>query len=158
MKLFNNKGMMLFPNPIKKSEICKNRNLLIVKECYCHHGHSMISQQAIFNGFEGILVKVKRKEVVGHVALSPVYGYKSRVTVDTQLHKDEIWEICCPTCNEPLPKFMGCDCQGDLVAIFLDKEANFSNCILICNRIDCFNAEIKYNNELIHYSGVDALI
>ena len=158
MKLFNTKGMMLFPNPIKKEEICKQKNLLLVKECYCHNGHNLISDQAIFNGFSGILLKVKRKGVSGLVALSPVYGYKSRVSLNLLLKQNEIWEICCPDCNEALPVFSSCSCKGDIVALFLDKNADFSNSILICNRIDCFNAQIKFNDEIIHFSGVDEFI
>ncbi len=65
MKLFNSKGMMLFPNPIKKEEICKQKNLLVVNECYCQNGHNLISDQAIFNGFNGILIKLKRKMFQG---------------------------------------------------------------------------------------------
>jgi len=158
MKMFNRQGMMLFPNPIKKTEICKNKNLLVVKECYCHNGHDLISEQAIFNGFNGILVKVQKGDITGHVALSPVYGYKSRVSMDVKLMDGEKWEVFCPTCNEPLPIFSSCECDGDLVCLFLDNEGDYSNCILICNRIDCFNAEMKFKNQLLHYSSVDALI
>ena len=158
MKLFNSKGMMLFPNPMKKEEICKQKNLLVVKECFCHNGHSLISEQAVFNGFNGILIKVKRKDASGLVALSPVYGYKSRVSLDLLLKENEIWEIYCPECDEALPIFSSCECGGDKISLFLNKHADFAHCILLCNRIDCFNAAIKYNNELIHYSGVESLI
>jgi len=158
MKLFNNKGMMLFPNPIKKSEICKNENLLIVKECYCHNGHSLISEQAIFNGFPGILIEVQSGKLSGQVALSPVYGYKSRVSLDVTMKEGDVWEIICPHCKEPLPIFSSCECEGDLVCLFLNEHTDFSSCILICNRIDCFNAELTYNNKLVHYSSVDALM
>ncbi len=158
MKLFNKKGMMLFPNPIKKEDICKEENLLIVKKCYCHNGHNLISDQAIFNGFNGILLKIRRKGVSGLVALSPVYGYKSRVSLSLQLKQNEIWEICCPDCDEALPVFAACECGGSEIALFLDKHADFAHCILLCDRIDCYNAVIKYNNEIVHYSGVEALI
>ncbi len=158
MKLFNSKGMMLFPNPMKKSQICKNKNLLVIKDCYCQNGHNLISDNAIFNGFKGILLKIKKDEHEGMVALSPVYGYKSRVSMDLPIKSNEIWEAYCPECHEKLPYFADCSCHGSLFALFLDQHADFSNSILICNRIDCFNAEIKYNNEHVHYSGVDMLI
>lgn len=158
MKLFNSKGMMLFPNPIKKEEICKQKNLLVLKECFCHNGHNLISDQAIFNGFNGIMVKVKRKGISGMVALSPVYGNKSRVSLNLVLKPNEIWEICCLDCGEALPKFSSCECGGDQISLFLNKKADFAHCLLICNRIDCYNAVIKYNNEILHYSGVEVLL
>jgi hypothetical protein len=157
MKRYDIKGMMIFPNPISKSEILKEKELLVVKECYCHNGHNLISDRAVFNGLHGILLKVKKGKRSGLVALNPVYGYKSRISVDVQLKKDETWKICCPVCNEPLPIFSTCSCEGDLTVLFLDKKSNYYNCILICNRIDCFNAEIKYNNEIIYYPGETAL-
>lgn len=158
MKLFNKKGMMLFPNPIKKEEICKEENLLIVKKCYCQNGHNLISDQAIFNGFNGLLMMLKRKGVSGMVALSPVYGNKSRVSFGLVLKQNEVWEICCSECNEALPVFASCDCGGDKISLFLDKNADFANCILLCNRIDCYNAVIQFNDEMVYYSGVEALI
>ena len=150
--------MMLFPNPMKKSEICRNKNLLVINNCYCHNGHNLISETAIFNGFKGILLNAAHMGQSGLVALSPVYGYKSRVSLDLVFNPGEIWDVSCPDCSEKLPVFSSCSCGGDRIALFLDKNADFANCILICNRIDCFNAEIQFNNELLHYSGVDALI
>jgi hypothetical protein len=158
MNLFDKKGMRVFPNQIKKSELCKNKNMLVVGECYCHNGHNLISDKAVFNGFDAIMIKVKRNKKVGFVALDPAYGYKSRVSLNVHLKDQEIWEICCPECNEALPVFSKCECEGSLVSMFLDKKADFSNSILVCNRINCFNAEIRFNNKLLHYSGLDTFI
>ncbi|MBN3036116.1 MAG: hypothetical protein JW861_11065 [Bacteroidales bacterium] len=158
MNRFDDKGMMIYPNPIKKSGICRNKTILVVRECYCQNGHSLISNQAVFNGFKGIQVMVRRGNETGLVALSPVYGYKSRVTLNVLLEKEQIWEVCCPQCGEPLAVFSRCSCGGDLFTLFLNREADFANCILLCNRIDCFNAEIKFHNEILHYSGMETVI
>lgn len=155
MKLFDKKGMMLFPNPMKKSEICESENLLIINECYCPNGHNLISDQAIFNGFKGIIIKVSRKKQSGLVALSPVYGHKSRVSLNLSIKPDEIWEASCPTCDIKLPYFSKCSCEADIFTLFLDKNADFSNSILICNRIDCFNAQVKFKDKILHYSGIE---
>jgi hypothetical protein len=157
MKRFDIKGMMVFPNPISKTKLLKEKELLVVKECFCHNGHDLVSDRAIFDGLSGIVLKVKKGKRSGLVALNPVYGYKSRISVDVHLKKDETWKISCPVCNEPLPVFSSCNCEGDLTALFLDKKADFFNCILVCNRIDCPNAQIKYNNEIIYYPGETAL-
>ena len=157
MKRYDIKGMMVFPNPISKTKLLKEKELLVVKECFCHNGHDLVSDRAIFNGLSGILLKLKKGKRSGLVALNPVYGYKSRISIDVHLKKDETWKICCPVCNEPLPVFSSCNCEGDLTALFLGKKADFFNCILVCNRIDCQNAQIKYNNEIIYYPGETVL-
>jgi hypothetical protein len=158
MKRFNTQGMLLFPNPIRKSRISKSKQMLLITECYCPNGHNLVSQRAIFDGHKGIMLRIRREGKEGLVALSPAYGYKSRISLDQPLYTDEVWEVFCPTCDARLPTFSRCACQGDLFVLFLDRKADFSNCILICNRIDCFNAEIKVHDELLHYSGVDNLV
>lgn len=130
----------------------------MVNECYCQNGHNLVSERAIFDGHKGILLKIQQGAREGLVALSPVYGFRSRFSLDLPLYTDELWEVKCPTCNENLPKFSRCSCEGDLVTMFLDKNADYSNCIIVCNRIDCFNSGIKYNNEIIYYSGNKALL
>lgn len=144
---------MLFPNPIKKTEICKHKELLVIEKCFCHNGHNLINEHAVFNGFSGIMLKVCRGGQSGTVALSPVYGYKSRVTLDISLKSGEIWDVCCPVCDEHLPVYSECTCGGKIFALFLNKKTDFSKCILLCNRIDCFNAEIKLEHEMAYYSG-----
>lgn len=158
MKRFNAQGMQLFPNTIRKSKVGKSRQMLLINECYCHNGHDMITDRAIFDGHKGIMLKVKHGKKEGIVALSPVYGFRTRMSLDLQLYTDEVWEAYCPICDEQLPNVSKCHCEGDLFAMFLDDKADYSNSILLCNRIDCFNSEIKYNDELIFYSWIDRLI
>jgi hypothetical protein len=158
MKLFDKQGMMLFPLPEQQREIGKSKSLLVVSQCFCQKGHDMVSEKAIFDGFNGILLKVKKSKQSGLVALSPVYGMKNRISLNIKLTKNELLELLCPTCNTALSIFSPCSCGGNLVALFLDKKADFTNCILICNRVDCFNAAIKLQDEMIHYDGVDKMI
>lgn len=157
MKRFDAKGMLIIPNPVSAEAICKQKQLLLVNECYCQNGHNLISSQAIFNGFKGIVFKVKRGNEEGLVALSPVYGFKSRVSLNVDLFNDQIWEICCPQCDVSLPVYSNCSCGGNMIALFTDDEANFSNCIGICNRIGCFNAGIQHSNELLTMSMIQNL-
>jgi len=154
MKRFDSKGMLIIPNPVSSESICKQKQILLVKECYCQNGHNLISKSAIFNGFEGIVIKVRRGDKEGLVALSPVYGYKSRVSLNVDLFEDEIWEILCPQCNASLPIYSECACGGNMIALFTDKEASFANCIGICNRIGCYNAGIQHSNELLTMSMI----
>jgi hypothetical protein len=149
MKRFDSKGMLVIPNPMQAESICKNREVLIVKACHCPNGHDMVSSKAIFNGFNGIVFRVKRGEEEGIVALSPVYGYKSRVSLNVELKEGQIWKVYCPVCDTPLPVYSECQCGGDVICLFLDKEKDFNNCIGICNRIGCGNAGIKFGDEIM---------
>ncbi len=149
--------MMLFPNPMRQSKICKSENVLVVQQCFCPNGHNLTSPKAIFNGFSGIIVKVKDEErqKEGLVALSPVYGYRSRVSLDIDLGQDMIWKMYCPQCDEPLATYTDCKCGGQMVVMFLDDKHEFENCIAICNRIGCTNAGIQYGNELLTHSSFE---
>jgi len=152
MSRFNYKGMMLFPNPMRKTKLCKSENILVVKECYCPNGHNLINNRAVFNGFDGIIVKVKKSDQEGLVALSPVYGYKTHVSLDLTIEENVVWQIVCPVCNEPLAKYADCTCGGDLVTMFLNEDVDFGHCVVICNRVGCKNAGITYGNELLTQS------
>ena len=158
MKRFNSQGMLLFPNPIRKSTFSRTKQMLLITECYCPNGHNLINDRAIFDGHPGIMLRIRRQGKEGLVALSPVYGFKSRISMDQPLYTDETWEVFCPQCDAALPSYSKCTCEGDMIALFLDRKADFSNCILICNRIDCFNSSIRYQDELIYYPGVDELV
>lgn len=149
MSIFNKDGMMVFPNPIKK-EIKESKNILVVKECFCPKGHSLIDSRAFFSGFHGIMLKVKYKGHKGYVAISPIYGDKSKIALEINLQPGELLELSCPTCNSPLAVYAKCECEGDLTALFLSSKADYSNCIGICNRVDCFNSEIKSSSELLN--------
>lgn len=158
MKDATKRGMILFPNPLKRSSIRKKRNVLVIKECYCHNGHNLISDQAIFDSHHGIVLKMKKGKKEGLVALSPLYGYKSRVSFGLKVYTDEIWEPHCPECNEPLPKFATCSCESDKFVMFLDKKADFENCMILCKRVDCDKSEMKFNNKTVHFRNVRGLI
>lgn len=156
MKVFDGKGMMIFPSSIKK-EIRESKKILVVNECFCQNGHNLVSNRAIFNGFNGIMIKVKRGEKEGLVALSPIYGDKSRISLDIDLISNEIYELCCPTCGSILPVYSACTCGGNLIALFTNRKADFANCIGICNRVDCPNAEIRSAGDLLSISTIEAL-
>ncbi len=158
MKIFNSKGMLVIPNPVSKESICKSPNIVIVKECYCPNGHNLISDQAVFNGFDGIVIRVKKGADEGLVALSPVYGYKSRVSLNVDLNDGEIWDVFCPECHKELPVYSRCDCGGQMVVMFSTPEASFTDCIGICNRIGCGHAGIMQSNELMTMSMINELV
>jgi len=156
MGIFDKDGMMIFPNPTRK-EIRENKNVLVVKECFCPNGHSLIYQRASFNSLPGIMLKVKMKNQSGNIALSPIYGDKSKIALDIDLKDRELLELSCPTCSVQLPVYSKCSCGGDLAALFLTKQLDFHDCVGICTRVNCFNSEIKSSSDLLNEAGLQAL-
>jgi hypothetical protein len=146
--------MMIIPNPIKE-EPRKAETILIVNELYCPEGHNLVSGRAVFNGYPGILLKVRKEQTSGLVALSPIYGEKCRISIDIDLQSGEIYELYCPQCNVVLPAHSPCSCGANLVTLFLSPNKDFSDCIGICNRVDCTNSKIMESGKLISLSMVD---
>ncbi len=151
MAMFNLKGMMIFPTPERIRETVKMKEMIVIQQCYCPNGHNLVSNQAIFDNFEGIVLKTKSEKGEGLVALSPVFGIKQRVSIGITLMKDELLEITCPECNATLPVYSACSCGGSLITLFLDQQNDFTNSVLICNRVGCQNAQIRAHNEVANY-------
>ena len=158
MERFDHKGMMIFPSPEKIKQVGKLADLLIIGKCYCPNGHDLVSDQASFDGLPGILLKVRKAKKVGLVALNPVFGLKHRISLNIKLVKDDTLEVECPVCSVALPVYSACSCGGNLVTLFLDEKPDFTNSILICNRVDCPNSQIKLHNEMVHYDGMGHVI
>lgn len=155
MKIFDKDGLLLIPYDIK-DEIKEIKKVVVIKECFCPNGHNLIDKKASFNGNSGILIKAKKKNgQEGLIALSPIYGDKTRVALNIELENGEILELLCPHCNVALPTYSKCHCGGDLKAMFLVPKEDFTNCVGICNKVDCPNAEIKAGGELLNYSIID---
>lgn len=156
MKIFDKDGMMIFPDS-KGTKIKESKKLLVVDECFCPNGHSLINSRASFNGFPGIILRAKMGNKKGMIALSPVYGDKSKISLDIDLIDKELLELSCPTCDSLLAVYSKCFCGADLVALFLNKEIDYHDCIGICTRVNCFNSEIKSSSDLLTEAGLQAL-
>lgn len=154
MQRFDHKGMMVFPSPEKIKKVAKIEDLVVIAQCFCPNGHNLVSDQAVFDDFSGIVLKVRTAGQEGIVALNPVYGLKQRISLNIKLVHDDLLEILCPECSAPLSVYSACSCGGDLVTLFLDEKADFTNSVLICNRVDCHNAQIRLHNEMVHYDGM----
>lgn len=157
MGTFDEIRKMIVMNPFKWKKISGLKELIVIKECYCPNGHSLISDLAMFDGYSGIVLKVKTSEQEGLIALNPVYGLKHRYS-SFHLTKDELLTIQCPVCGVSLPVFSPCVCGGELITLFLDEKPQYANSLLICNRVDCQHAKIRFNNEVILYDDTGNVI
>ena len=156
MKLFNKEGLMIIPNPIK-IEIKESNNVLVLTECYCKNGHNLVNRRVKFNDFDGIIIKLKKDGKDGLVAMSPIYGDKSRISIDLDLIERETYDFHCPECDAELPEFSPCSCGAELKALFNTREAVFANCTGVCNRVGCEHAVIHSDGELLTISMVDSI-
>lgn len=149
--------MMVFPNPKRQRKICTEEKLLVFTECYCPNGHNLITSNARFDEFNGILLKISKGKKEGHIALSSVYGCKARVTIGIQLKEGEKYKLSCTECGEKLPVFSKCHCGGDIFALFLDKNIKYDSFVGACNRIGCANAYIQIGKELITSARLETI-
>lgn len=143
---YNAKGHMIYPCPnLDEGE----ESILVAEECYCPNGHNLVKDNADFNGFDGIVVKVENldKTESGLIALSPICGDKSRITLDIELKKGEKYTMYCPDCDSKLPIYSDCTCGASLIALFCTNENDFADCICICNRYGCHKSYIKDSEE-----------
>ncbi|MCK4764172.1 MAG: hypothetical protein KAW12_18375 [Candidatus Aminicenantes bacterium] len=155
MKIYDSRGMLNIPEPLKRVPN-KNRESLVVKSCYCPNGHNLIGNRVQFNGHNGILLKVRSRGQEGFAGLSPVYGAKCRISMDIELVEGEIPQLLCPTCDVELPAFSVCNCGAEIVALFLNKEADYTDCIGICNRVGCENDTVRHEGELLSLTACDS--
>ena len=154
MKIFDGKGMLLIPTPVKR-EAAKGEKVLVVRDCFCPQGHSLISRRALFNGYPGILLRIRGAAGEGLLALSPVYGEKSRVTLDVEVEEGLIYEMLCPQCGMNLPVFATCRCGGDIVTLFTTRTGDVAHCIGICNRAGCMHSEVRSGDVLLEQAMID---
>jgi len=147
-QIYDKQGMLIFPNPLQKT-IRESQEVIVINECYCPNKHNLINSKAMFGNLPGILLKVKQKEEVGLLALSPVYGDKSRMSLEIDLIDKEALELLCPECDQNLSIFSNCECGADLVSLFLTEDLSFNEAAAICSRVNCFNAQIKSSTDII---------
>lgn len=124
----------------------------VVSECFCHNGHSLITEAATFSEFNGLTLVLRNERQSGQLSLSPIVGDMSRTFFNFDRVEGEMVSICCPTCLEPLPHYDACSCGAYLVALFTTPDQNFANCIGICERIGCLHSKIITNSNLRKFS------
>ncbi|HPC36637.1 MAG TPA: hypothetical protein P5268_06420 [Candidatus Marinimicrobia bacterium] len=156
MKIFDNKGMLIIPNPMRGG-LSEKPKVLIINQLFCPNRHNLITQRVTFNGYPGILIKVRQDGATGLIALSPFYGEHSRFSLDIDLIDGKLLELMCPVCEVEMPVISQCECGGNLVAFFLTQDCNFNDCVGICTRVNCHNSRIRHGGELITRSILESL-
>ncbi len=135
-----------------KSDKLEKSDLRVIEESYCPNGHSLISGYVYFFDYKAIQVRIRYKNKVSDLFISPVIGDKCKVSFDTQLKNDIEYEFLCPECNTGLPVASPCSCGGKLIAVYLDKSLKLSKSVTICNKFGCPHSEVQgiENLKTIH--------
>ena len=156
---FDKRGFLVIPDPKDIHEEKTGKKVLVVEECFCPKGHSLMDGRVKFNGRPGIRHKIRKiSGEEGEIVLSPVYGEHVRVELGVDVAPGDVNTILCPECGVEFPTIDQCICgQGEIKAIFLDKEASMQHSIGICNAIDCFNSKIISYGEAISHKMLEAL-
>jgi hypothetical protein len=130
---------------------------LVVEECYCPQGHSIISERAIFGGHRGLTLRLRSADQDGLLSISPIIGDRDRTFISFTGVVGEVVEICCPVCAEPFPVYNECSCGAHLVAMFTSSQTTFAQCIGICQRLGCLHSELLTERDLHLFSRREAL-
>lgn len=154
MRIYDRRGMLMIPSPRKRVPGGTD-GMLLVKACYCQNGHNLICNQLTFNNFNGIYLRAQNGKEDGFIGLSPVYGEKCRIGWKVDLVGGEIFQFFCPTCNVSLPVFSPCHCGADIITFFLNPEADYAECIGICNRVNCSNSVVRSRGELLSLADIN---
>jgi hypothetical protein len=155
MRIFDRKGMLIIPSPEKRIE-SNGKKPMVVKECFCQNGHNLISKHVSFRGFKGIFLKIASRGNEGFLGISPVFGDESHMAVGIDLVRGEIPQYMCPVCDVTLPFFSLCKCGAGIMTLFLNDTANYSECIGICSRYDCFNSTVISKGELLSSTMINS--
>ena len=128
---------------------------LIVEQCYCPNGHSILSPEHQYSGYPGLLLKLKTDEHQGLLSISPIIGDHARDFYDFVQTRGEVVEICCPVCDKLFPIYNACNCKAHLIALFTSPKIDYADCIGICQRIGCLYSEIISGRDLHLLNRVD---
>ena len=131
-----------------KTDRIEKAGITVIEEAFCPNGHSLISSDIMFCDFKAIHLKIRNKKFVSDLFVSPIVGDKSKLSLDTKLDKDRIYEFLCPECKASLEIASPCSCGGNLMTLYLDRTLKISKSVTICNRFGCPHSEVKGIEEL----------
>ena len=88
MELHGNKSLEIIHGP--ENPIPAGKEMIVIRDCYCPNGHNLVTNRARFGDHDGIIIGVGDPDKMGYIALSPLYGDKSRVCFDYDLQEGEL--------------------------------------------------------------------
>lgn len=154
MNRFTNQGKIHFPKnkflrPVRRTHKVKEK--VIITECYCPNGHSLMDENSQFCENPGIKIKVKRNGVdEGFLILSPEFGDYSKMTVDITLKEGDLLEMFCPECGKKLPVYSSCYvCHNHMLTLFTTQDVSYSHCVGVCQKVGCHNSKMVESKRML---------
>jgi len=117
---------------------------LRVKHASCRHGHNLMDEEHLINGYPSVTVIVKLKDKTGMIHLDPVYGsYRNVPEID--IPEGECVELFCPECGISLTEGeQVCDeCMAPMFTIHLGH----GGVIEVCTRNGCQGHNLKFTDS-----------
>ena len=110
-----------------------------VKRGACPNGHSLMTDQKLFDGEQAVKVKAIASGHSGMLYLNPFYG-KFEYESEIPLNEGEIIEIFCPECDVSLAIEEMCRlCDIEMFAVHLPDGGQ----VEACPKIGCHNHSLK---------------
>lgn len=75
---------------------------LNVKNATCPNGHSLISEEIKFKGYNSIRIKIRSGKNEGFLFLDPVYGSYNQIEEGIKIQKGDLVAPFCPECGVSL--------------------------------------------------------
>ncbi len=124
---------------------------IVISQAFCPNGHNLVTDDnADFDGYPGLKVRLESGEKSGNVVLSPFHGDDSKKGATDWVPGDKL-RISCSICNEPLAKMASCRCdgKGDLVKLYLTPNLSDSHVLAMCNIWGCRRSRTINNWQII---------
>jgi hypothetical protein len=157
-EMFDTDGRLHIPVNVKgevrlpKTKVDVDNERYIIKEAYCPHGHSLISDTRI-NGYGGIhLVFTDLKDCKEvDIIISPVIGERKVIVQKGDVFKDgEIIKALCPTCRAEMEILFDCECGAHVYVFYLDRQLDHNFGQSFCSRIGCTkSSRLRYSREAL---------
>jgi hypothetical protein len=121
------------------SIIEKVKKSLRVASGRCPHGHSLMSDERLFDGQRAIALTVHNRGKAGTIYLNPFYG-RFEFDCDIPLERDDIVQLSCPECETSLQIPELCRmCNIPMFAIHLPDGGQ----VEACPKVGCHNHSLK---------------
>jgi len=105
----------------------------------CPKGHSLMSDEVLFNGENAVALEVRLAGKSGMIYLNPFYGI-FEFRSDLNLEKGAVVELFCPECETSLAIDEICKlCNIPMAAIHLPDGGQ----VEVCPKVGCHNHALK---------------
>ena len=123
-------------------------NLVLLTGAYCPNGCPLIHEEAPkFDGFPGIQLHARWRDVQGTLTLSPFQGDKRKT--GPAFPEGAMLELSCPSCGARLRVLGPCPCGGEFVALYTVRAPDPDYVVGVCRRWGCFRSFLIEGGRVI---------